>query len=144
MMGRSTIGDAFGEWLYLRRVQEIADKHRRGFSSEVEVAEPPAPAETPTEHREEVARERAARPDVDKENRTGRKPPKEGPCKRCGLDRPLNRLMLCYRCWVITRLEEDAKARGEVWTEGMPHPEACSCEGLGEHKNADGTARGLN
>lgn len=57
-----------------------------------------------------------------------RKPPKDGPCKRCGLDKPLNRLMLCYPCWVKTNLEKDG------WREGMPHPSYCQCEGLKDHQ----------
>ncbi len=84
------------------------------------------------------------KPDLDRENRMGTKPPKKGPCRRCGEDKPLNRLMLCYKCWVITNLEDEAKARGETWSEGMPHPEHCKCVGLGEHQNDDGTSRGFN
>lgn len=60
--------------------------------------------------------------DVEDIKKRARKPPKDGPCKRCGQDRPLNRLMLCYQCWVKTVLEE----RG--WTEGQPHPTWCGCE----------------
>lgn len=71
-------------------------------------------------------------------------PPKKGPCRRCGRNLPLNRLMLCYRCWTITNLEEDAKSRGDFWGEGMPHPATCGCVGLGEHSSGDGTVRGLN
>lgn len=56
-----------------------------------------------------------------------RKPPSKGPCRRCGASLPLNRLMLCYRCWVVTELEK----RG--WKDGEPHPDACDCEGLGGH-----------
>jgi len=84
------------------------------------------------------------KPDIDKENNQGTAPPKRGICRRCGLDRPINRLMLCYRCWVITMLEDEAKKRGDRWSEGMDHPDWCKCEGLGEHKNKDGTARGFN
>lgn len=50
-----------------------------------------------------------------------RKPPKMGPCKRCGKDRMLNRLMLCYGCWVKVMNEEKG------WREGLPHPETCGC-----------------
>jgi len=56
-----------------------------------------------------------------------RKPPKDGTCRRCGLDKPVNRLMLCYPCWVKTNLEQHG------WREGMPHPEWCHCEGLKDH-----------
>jgi hypothetical protein len=86
----------------------------------------------------------AEKPGVDKENRQGAAPPKKGPCRRCGLEKPINRLMLCYRCWVIVRLQDAAKLRGVHWTDGMPHPEACGCTGLGEHKSGDGTAKGFN
>ncbi|MFA6318526.1 MAG: hypothetical protein WC943_14045 [Elusimicrobiota bacterium] len=58
---------------------------------------------------------------------TQRTPPKKGICRRCGEDKPVNRMMLCYPCWVKTRLEE----RG--WREGMPHPDDCGCVGLGAH-----------
>ena len=51
-----------------------------------------------------------------------RKPPKDGPCRRCGRDLPLNRLFLCYGCWTKTVLEEHG------WREGQPHPEWCVCE----------------
>jgi len=62
-----------------------------------------------------------------------RRPPKSGPCRRCGKDKPLNRLMLCYPCWVKTELEKKG------WREGMPHPDWCRCEGLPDHaKKSDG------
>jgi len=51
-----------------------------------------------------------------------RKPPKDGPCKRCGQNKPLNRLMLCYVCWVKVQLE------GRGWREGQNHPSDCGCE----------------
>lgn len=57
-----------------------------------------------------------------------RKPPKDGLCRRCGLNKPVNRLMLCYPCWVKTELEKSG------WREGEPHPESCACEGLTEHQ----------
>lgn len=56
-----------------------------------------------------------------------RRPPKDGLCRRCGQNRPVNRLMLCYPCWVKTELE----AKG--WRQGQPHPDWCHCEGLGAH-----------
>jgi hypothetical protein len=62
-----------------------------------------------------------------------RRPPKDGPCRRCGLDKPLNRLMLCYPCWVKTELEKTG------WREGMPHPGWCHCEGVKDHqRKSDG------
>jgi len=59
----------------------------------------------------------------------GRPPPREGPCKRCGQNRPLNRLFLCYACWVKTELEK----RG--WREGEPHPGGCGCDIPGSHSS---------
>lgn len=56
-----------------------------------------------------------------------RKPPKDGLCRRCGQDKPINRAMLCYPCWVKSNLEESG------WRQGLPHPEWCRCEGLPEH-----------
>ena len=71
-----------------------------------------------------------AEEDLDKLSR--KSPPKRGLCRRCGENKPINRLMLCYPCWVKTNLEE----RG--WREGMPHPEGCDCT-LSEHgRRSDG------
>ncbi|MEK7858986.1 MAG: hypothetical protein AAB320_07570 [Elusimicrobiota bacterium] len=62
-----------------------------------------------------------------------RKPPSEGMCKRCGENKPINRLMLCYPCWVKTELEKSG------WHEGEPHPSECHCEGLKDHqRKSDG------
>ena len=57
-----------------------------------------------------------------------RKPPCRGLCRRCGQNKPVNRLMLCYPCWVKTELEKSG------WREGMPHPGWCQCEGLTDHQ----------
>jgi hypothetical protein len=57
-----------------------------------------------------------------------RRPPKEGTCRRCGQDKPVNRTMLCYPCWVKSELESHG------WREGMPHPDWCRCEGISDHK----------
>ena len=65
--------------------------------------------------------------DVDLEKLKQRTPPSRGMCRRCGENKPINRLMLCYPCWVKTNLEEQG------WREGMPHPEWCQCEGLHGH-----------
>lgn len=51
-----------------------------------------------------------------------RKPPADGPCRGCGKNLPLNRLMLCYSCWVKKQLSD----RG--WREGQPHPAGCGCD----------------
>jgi hypothetical protein len=56
-----------------------------------------------------------------------RKPPSGGMCRRCGENKPINRLMLCYPCWVKSNLEESG------WREGMPHPDWCACEGIKDH-----------
>lgn len=55
------------------------------------------------------------------ETRFGNKPPKDGVCKRCGQQKPLNRLKLCYSCWVKTNLEKSG------WSEDTPHPFWCGC-----------------
>ena len=65
--------------------------------------------------------------ETDLEKLKQRKPPKDGPCKACGQDKPLNRLFLCYPCWVRAELEK----RG--WKPGEPHPSWCQCEGLPGH-----------
>ena len=56
-----------------------------------------------------------------------RKPPSRGLCRRCGQNKPINRLMLCYPCWVKTELEDHG------WREGMPHPSWCHCTGVDGH-----------
>ncbi len=62
-----------------------------------------------------------------------RRPPGEGLCRRCGLDKPINRLMLCYPCWVKSELENTG------WREGQSHPDWCACEGLKDHaRRSDG------
>jgi hypothetical protein len=59
-------------------------------------------------------------------------PPRRGMCRRCGENKPVNRLMLCYPCWVKTNLEE----RG--WREGMPHPDWCQCSLGGHGRKSEG------
>ena len=56
-----------------------------------------------------------------------KKPPSRGLCRRCGENKPINRLMLCYPCWVKSELENKG------WREGQPHPDDCGCEGIGGH-----------
>jgi len=65
--------------------------------------------------------------DLDLDKLKQRTPPSRGDCRRCGENKPINRMMLCYPCWVKTNLEEQG------WREGMPHPEWCRCEGIGGH-----------
>lgn len=62
-----------------------------------------------------------------------RKPPKDGPCKGCGKNLPLNRLFLCFKCWVNKNLSDWAKAEGKDFIPNIdPHPAWCKC-GLSEH-----------
>lgn len=75
------------------------------------------------EAKPEAAEEDA--PDLDKLSKKA--PPREGICRRCGEDKPINRLMLCYVCWVKSNLEENG------WREGLPHPSSCECEVPGGH-----------
>ncbi|MEK7382417.1 MAG: hypothetical protein AAB262_03935 [Elusimicrobiota bacterium] len=56
-----------------------------------------------------------------------KKPPSRGLCRRCGENKPINRLMLCYPCWVKSELEKNG------WKDGQPHPDECGCEGIGGH-----------
>lgn len=60
--------------------------------------------------------------DVEDVKKRSRKPPKDGPCKRCGQNKPLNRLLLCYTCWVKDKLEKSG------WREGQAHPISCGCD----------------
>ena len=59
--------------------------------------------------------------DVEDIEKRARKPPADGPCKGCGENRPLNRLMLCYKCWVTKENEKSG------WRAGQPHPKTCGC-----------------
>ena len=59
-------------------------------------------------------------------------PPSRGICRRCGENKPVNRLMLCYPCWVKTNLEENG------WREGLPHPDWCECALTDHGHRADG------
>lgn len=87
-----------------------------------------------------VEEEKKDSDDPDDIRRRATAPPKRGMCRRCNLNKPINQLMLCYRCWVITNLEDQAKKRGESWHEGDPHPDGCGCVGLGEHKSPGGSS----
>ncbi len=90
--------------------------------------------------------EEATAPDVDKENTldTGKPPPEDGLCRNCKARRKLNRHKLCYPCWVEDEIVTREKKEGREWKPGEPHPAWCGCEGLGEHKNRDGSSRGNN
>ncbi len=86
-----------------------------------ELLAPKKTAEPQVDEREETEEE----PDLTRMRKPA--PPKKGLCRRCGENKPINRLMLCYPCWVKTNLEEHG------WREGMPHPEWCACDGVGGH-----------
>lgn len=77
----------------------------------------------------ELEAKEKTKPDDEKDVRKipQRKPPKDGLCRRCGQNKPINRLMLCYPCWVKSELESHG------WKEGQPHPDWCACEGLKDH-----------
>ena len=62
-----------------------------------------------------------------------KKPPSPGMCRRCGENKPINRLMLCYPCWVKSELEKDG------WKEGESHPDSCHCEGINGHPDRKST-----
>jgi hypothetical protein len=87
--------------------------------SETAIAEPAteSPAETPESNKLESEGESPE--DIKKR---ARKPPADGPCRGCGKNVPLNRLMLCYTCWVKKELTDKG------WREGQPHPDWCKCE----------------
>lgn len=85
--------------------------------SETAVAEPAAPTETPKEKPKPEEKD-----DIDDIEKRARKPPADGPCKGCGENKPLNRLMLCYPCWIKKQNTEKG------WREGQPHPVGCGCD----------------
>lgn len=112
-----------------------------------ETEAPTAPAvETPAEA---PAEEKSALDDAKddakpKDETGGAEPPVEGNCRECKRWRRINRLKLCYPCFVELVLMDEAKKRKFEWKPGDKHPDWCSCDGLGEHKNEDGTAKGFN
>lgn len=103
--------------------------------NEAAVAEPAAPVETPDEKKPPKEKE-----DVEDIEKRARKPPSDGPCKGCGENKPLNRLMLCYRCWVNKNLTDADKD----FIPGIdPHPATCGCT-LPEHGGKNGGPRPSN
>lgn len=100
------------------------------------------PAEAPAE--EKSALDEAKDDAEPKDENGGAKPPEDGPCRECRRHRRLNRLRLCYACWVALSLADDMKKRGVEWKPGDKHPDWCGCEGLGEHRMPDGSDRGAN
>ncbi len=114
--------------------------------SETEVAEPAAPAapaEAPPadKPKEEKSALDEAKDDAEpKDANGGSKPPEEGPCRECKRRRRLNRLKLCYPCYVDLNIADGMKKRGQEWKTGDKHPAWCDCEGLGEHPERDNGA----
>lgn len=91
---------------------------------------------TATEVVPEIAPEAPTRTDPGESTedafRRSAKPPADGPCRGCGKNRPLNRTMLCFPCWVKKNLLDWSKASGGDWIPGDAHPAWCHC-GLPEH-----------
>ena len=83
---------------------------------EIQTKKPEAPLETEPQDEQDPAKLKQ------------RKPPSGGLCRRCGENKPINRLMLCYPCWVKSELENDG------WREGMSHHDWCHCEGIKDHQ----------
>ncbi len=110
--------------------------------SETETVEAPSTTEAPAKEKEVEDKEDDADPKDDTTG--GSKPPANGKCKICGRERALNRKFVCYVCHVESNLTELEKKMGREWKAGDPHPDYCDCEGLGEHKNRDGSYRGSN
>lgn len=107
--------------------------------NEAAVSEPVAPTETPAEKAKPEEKE-----DIDDIEKRARKPPADGPCKGCGENKPLNRLMLCYRCWVHKQLMDEAKSRGQDFIPGIDkHPLWCKCD-LTDHNGKGGDLRPSN
>ena len=75
----------------------------------------------------EPARRELPREEVDLARIPKRAPPSKGMCMRCGENKPINRLMLCYPCWVKSQLEKNG------WKDGESHPDSCGCEGINGH-----------
>jgi hypothetical protein len=82
---------------------------------------------TPTKEKEKPEEE------TDLRKLSQKKPPSSGLCRRCGENKPINRLMLCYPCWVKSELEK------EGWKEGESHPDSCHCEGINGHPDRKST-----
>jgi hypothetical protein len=113
------------------------------WRAETKTAEPEAPATPAAEPKpaeEKTALDEAKDMADERSSTGGAEPPKEGHCRECKRLRKLNRLRLCYPCFVELVLMDEAKKRGYQWKPGDKHPDWCSCEGLGEHPERDGGA----
>jgi hypothetical protein len=77
----------------------------------------------PTEEvKEKVLPEKTEEETLEEIKKRARKPPSGGKCIRCGEAKPLNRLKLCYPCWVALENEKSG------WKDGQPHPPTCGCD----------------
>jgi hypothetical protein len=74
------------------------------------------------EVKEKVLPEKEKEEDLEDLKKRSRKPPSGGKCIRCDKNVPINRLKLCYPCWVK---EENEKSG---WKDGQPHPPTCGCD----------------
>jgi hypothetical protein len=71
---------------------------------------------------EKLSEEKSEEETAEELKKRSRKPPNEGKCVECGELKPLNRLKLCYKCWI--KLENEKSG----WSEGNPHPGTCGCD----------------
>lgn len=128
--------DAFLEHPYPYRYQVSWMRYYGGQSpayllasvlAETETMDPDVEAPVKEKPKEE---EKEGIKDIEKR---ARKPPSEGPCLGCGNNLPLNRLELCFRCWVNKNLDDWAKSQGRDFIPTVDaHPAWCGC-GLPEH-----------
>lgn len=95
------------------------------------------PTETPKEEEKKSALDEAEEDAEPKDENGGSKPPEDGLCRECKRRRHLNRLKLCYPCFVDLVIMDETKKRGIEWKSGDKHPDFCACEGLGEHPGRD-------
>lgn len=112
--------------------------------TETPVVPTEAPVAPPAEKTKKSALEEAYEDAEPKDAHGGSKPPEDGLCRECKRRRRLNRLRLCYPCFVELVLMEEAEKRGFKWKPGDKHPDWCSCEGLGEHRSPGGSSAGSN
>lgn len=135
--GPSPLAKLYAEWSLVRQIYGGAILV---FDEDGTITvEPPTatPAEPPKEEVKKSALEEAKDDADPKDANGGVKPPEDGPCRECKRMRRLNRLRLCYPCYVDLNLADQMKQRGQEWKPGDKHPDWCDCEGLGEHTERD-------
>lgn len=138
IFGKSPLWAAFGEWLYLRKLERAF--HLAGETEVAEPVAPAAPSEKSKEDEQKSALDEARDQAEPKDAHGGSKPPEDGRCRECRRLRRLNRLRLCYPCYVELNIADGMKKRGQEWKPGDKHPAWCDCEGLGEHPERDNGA----